>query len=129
MILHLQDEIRLNQPQPDGSPLQSHYRAYAEAEGIDPDDHIDSYRKSEGFPHRLLWLWETFTDLSGSRQLGASGPNPIAFQEIAAWGQLFRHEFSIWEIDAIRSLDSAWMDAIAEGRKPSGNRSKTRNRR
>lgn len=124
MILHLQDEVRLNQPQSDGASLQSHYRVYAEAEGIDPDDYVNQQREADEFPERLIWLWETFIDLSGSRQLGASGPNPIAFSEMVAWGLLFAHEFTIWEVDALRSLDTAWLNAIAKGQK-NGNGSKT----
>jgi hypothetical protein len=56
------------------------------------------------------------------------GPNPISFESIRAWGELFGHEFSIWEVDAIRSLDAAWMMAISETSNH-GNRRKPSTRR
>lgn len=130
--MNLQDDIRLSSVQPDGSTLQDHYRVFAEAEGIDPDEYIDSHRQAPEFPQRLLWLWETFHDLSAARQVSASGPNPILYQEILAWGHLFGHQFSIWEVDALRALDSAWLIAVADNRKDrkkNDNRRKTSSRR
>jgi hypothetical protein len=69
------------------------------------------------------WLWEVFTDLSSARRAGMSGPEPIAYSEMWAWSQLYGHEFSPWDIDTLRSLDSAWLKAISDGNS-SGTRSK-----
>lgn len=54
----------------------------------------------------LLWRW--FLDLSSARSYHASGPNPIQFSEIRAYGELRRVELSQDHLETLLALDATW---------------------
>ena len=56
----------------------------------------------------LLWVW--FTDLSNARTFHSAGPNPISFTDIEAYARLHRIQMESRHVDAIRSMDSAFID-------------------
>lgn len=35
----------------------------------------------------LVWIWEAFTYLTGGRQMGFNGPQPIALAEVLAYAE------------------------------------------
>ena len=106
--------MRLSKAQPDGASLAEHYRQFATSTGLDPDDYLDEQYGCE-MPQLLGFLWEIFNDISATRRSGFAGPEAITYGEIAAYSQLYEHEFSPWDIDAIRRLDYAWLKAVDDG--------------
>lgn len=106
--------------QADGKTLADHHRQFAITKRIDPDDYLQEQYGCE-MPQLLGAIWEIFNDISATRRAGMSGPEAITYGEIGAYAQLYHHDFSPWEIDAIRRLDYAWLKAIDDG-----NNSRTR---
>jgi hypothetical protein len=66
-------------------------------------------------PESLFYVWVWFTKLHGTRQSGV-GLNPISFQEISAFCQLYDVIMCTWEIDLILQLDHV---ALIESQKDS----------
>ena len=56
-------------------------------------------KKPPEIPIRLVPYWHAFLDLHAQRQFGESGPQPLSFQEIAAF----------------LLLDGSWVPRIARG--------------
>jgi len=59
-----------------------------------------------------VWLW--FNDLSAARSNNGWGPNPIGFQDIAAWIELTGTIVRSPEIQAILMLDRLWLSEQAK---------------
>jgi len=56
------------------------------------------------YPKYLGYVWEWFTKLANTRQVGMSA-NPIQYQEILAFCQLKNIRMSPFEVDLIIRLD------------------------
>lgn len=88
-------------------------------------------RSSVSLPHGGSLFWEWFMDLHASRSWHMNGPNPISYEEIAAYGRLHHWRFRPDHIAIIRAMDEAFIADFyskrpqASGetvtRKPSGN--------
>jgi hypothetical protein len=70
--------------------------------------------------HLLNWFNDinsdrTFTIIAGMGG-GASIPNAISYQDLAAWASMTGHKPARWEIEALRAMDAAWRAAY----QPSG---------
>lgn len=65
-------------------------------------------------PDVAVYLWEAFLDLHRGRGYGANGPNPLSWEGIAAWSDLFCIRLSPWEVDTIKTLDSLWIKTVNE---------------
>lgn len=78
-------------------------------------------------PAALAHLWDWFCELSAARSGNASGPNPIAYAEIAAWAGLTGRLVAPRDVRAIALLDQALFDVIAEQdrRREAARRAKT----
>lgn len=104
----------MSKAQADGKALADHHRQFAITKGLDPDDYLEEQYGCT-MPQLLGSLWELFNDLSATRRSGMAGPEALTYGEIAAYSQLYKQEFSPWEIDALRRLDYAWLKAIDDG--------------
>jgi hypothetical protein len=66
---------------------------------------------------RVSHLWRWFLDLSQARQSGMNGPGPITYAEIAAYATMMKEIITPWEVAAIRRVDDAVLDVIAQKRR------------
>lgn len=41
-------------------------------------------------------------------------PNPLSYQDIAAWVSLTRNQLRPWEVRAIKALDSAYLEEVSK---------------
>ncbi len=88
--------------------------------GQDPDDF--PILKANAQPplfKDLVWVWEAFTTLGGSRQIGFNGPLPISMGEVLAYAE-FR---GIQDPDEredllhyVQYLDRLWMEDYSSKR-------------
>lgn len=69
------------------------------------------------YPSPMTIWWELFQDLTASRSLGFSGPNPLSFQEVRAYQELVGIKLSVLAVQAIFRLDSAFLEVSYEDRK------------
>lgn len=65
-------------------------------------------------PQEGAYLWEWFWELSNARSSSGFGQNPLSWQEIKAWSDLYRLELGGDELTAIRAMDNAFMAAREE---------------
>jgi hypothetical protein len=54
-------------------------------------------------------VWVSFFDITGSRTVGPSGPNPIPYTEIKAYLELSGTTLSPMEVGALKRLDSTYL--------------------
>ena len=86
-------------------------------------DHLIQVEESTGrehvpetyIPFEAEHLWNWFWQLSNARgSSGFGGASPLCFTEIRAWIEVTGLTVRPWEIDAIRAMDGAYMQAQAE---------------
>lgn len=75
--------------------------------------------RREPIPEGAAPLLEAFNALSRARSYGAHGPNPIAWEAIAAWSALMRVPVEPHHVEIITALDEVWMTHAME-RPPEG---------
>jgi len=63
-------------------------------------------------------LWGAFCDLSASRTMGYSAPNPISYAEIEAWARLHRWPLQSHHVAILRALDNAFVSWATSGGRP-----------
>ena len=59
-------------------------------------------------PRELAYLWGMFKSLNAGRDTGESGPKPLSSTEIKAWCDLYKEELTVWELNILRNLDTAY---------------------
>jgi hypothetical protein len=59
-------------------------------------------------------VWSWFLELNAARTGNGYGPNPIAYSEIAAWKELKGASPRAFEVDMLRALDGAYLEAYSE---------------
>jgi len=64
-------------------------------------------------PESAAYILQWFYDLSSTRTVGMA-LNPISFTEIDAWSRLTGNKPSIWEVSAIKQLDTAFLQSCNE---------------
>ena len=92
--------------------------------------HLEQIAKSSGrrpaaldgpeFPSDAEDIWEVFLSLHNRRthygsDFGAS-PNPLQYEAILAWCNLYSVRLSCWELETIEALDAVWMQVMGERR-------------
>ena len=60
-------------------------------------------------PDCLNYLWQWFCELSNGRSYGEFGPMSINYSEIKAWTDLTHSEPTAWEVEALKSIDRAFL--------------------
>lgn len=63
------------------------------------------------------YLWEWFWTLDAMRRCGFT-PEPIGAVEIEAWARLSGTDVRPWEFSALRRMDAARLNALADLRSP-----------
>lgn len=64
-------------------------------------------------PREMRYLWRTFLSLHRARGSNGFGPNAITWSEMDAYCRLTGTALDPWEVEAIRALDEAFLDAAA----------------
>lgn len=65
-------------------------------------------------PEWGAYLLSLFHDLAAGRGSTGFGPSAITWGEMESWLRLRRLHLAGWEIDVLRRLDHAWLQAFAE---------------
>lgn len=65
-------------------------------------------------PSHAAPLWDTFTSLSRTRRYSEIGPDPISYQEVAAYRDLMGVPLASRHVAAIMAMDAAWLESAAE---------------
>lgn len=60
------------------------------------------------FPQALDYVWVWFGQMSCRRSNSAFGPNPIGWQDMAAWRDMTGNQPTPREVDLIMDLDTAF---------------------
>jgi hypothetical protein len=66
-------------------------------------------------PASLAYLLQWFAELASARAGGLAEPPPLGWQELHAWCTLTLRELKPWEAQALRALDTAWLQAWRAG--------------
>lgn len=101
--------------QDDGATLREHYEALAERSGRT----VAEIAGLSECPHGCELLWRDFMALSSTRGSNGFSVLRLSWAEIEAYQRLHGFRFAPWEIEAIRRLDSAFMEQASK-RKPKG---------
>ena len=65
-------------------------------------------------PRAGEYVWDAFLALNRSRAGTGYGPAPIPNQEIYAWTLLYQQPLEIWEVNAIRAMDVAYLEEVSK---------------
>jgi hypothetical protein len=63
-------------------------------------------------PDELSYLWLVWNELHAARSSGMV-PNPISWTEIEAYQRVLGEPLTAWEARTVRSVDNAYMKAVA----------------
>ena len=109
--------VELQTPLEDGKTKLDHLIQVEEATGRShvPDVEI---------PLHGSHIWDWFWTLSNARGSSGFGASPLCFTEIRAWIEVTGVSVHPWEIDAIRAMDGAYMQAQAEMSKAKSSKGK-----
>jgi hypothetical protein len=97
----------------DGATLLATLKTVERMTGKRPDQLVQLLDNLPDFPDALGYLWEWFLLLSRTRQQGM-GPSPITEHEINAFCRNRGLRMSLFELDAIRLLDSIAMSDLSK---------------
>lgn len=87
--------------------VADHLAVVAKVRGRKLDDNAPK------LPPEMRYLWRTFVSLHRARGSNGWGPSPIAWSDIDAFCRLTAMTLDPWEVEAIRALDEAFLDAAA----------------
>jgi hypothetical protein len=71
-------------------------------------------RAAPELPRDFVHVWNAFIELHGARGSSGFGPNPIPFQEIAAYRAVTGVDLSPWEVKVIRALDTVYIETASQ---------------
>lgn len=62
----------------------------------------------------MLYLWRWFIDLHKGRTVNGMGPTRATYQDILAWQQITGAAPQAWELRALMSLGTLWVNVNSE---------------
>lgn len=90
----------------DGSTKREHLGVIANATKKVPVELRDQPELPESAEH--VWNW--FLELNSGRTASMAGLNTISYSEIKAWAELLKMDLAVWEVNALKALDRAFLD-------------------
>jgi hypothetical protein len=66
------------------------------------------------FPDILAGVWSKFLSLHRGRTYGINGANPLSYVDIASWTGVTGISVSVWELNVVMELDSAFFRARSD---------------
>ena len=106
MEKYAEHSFKLNKPDQNGTTQREHLEQVERQTGRRPKE-LDG----PTFPTLMSYVWSAFINLSNTRSIGFSGPNPISYIEIKAWKDLTESPLTSFEVEAIKCLDTMYMRA------------------
>ena len=100
--------VELQTKMEDGKTKLDHLIQVEESTGRSHIPEVDVPAHGE---HILTWFW-SLSNARGSSGFG--GPSPLSYTEIMAWKSLTKTKVYAWEIEALMTLDAAYMQAASE---------------
>jgi len=97
----------------DGSTLREHLEAGARQGSAEAAADL----AGPDLPLAGAHLWQWFLELNAARTSNGWGPNAIGYGELQAWARLTRRAPAAHEVEALRALDRAFMEASAAAAK------------
>lgn len=91
---------------PDGSTRRDHLHVAAAATKKTPVELLDQPE----FPESAKHVWDWFLELNAGRTASMAGLNTISYSEIKAWADLLKENLAVWEVNAIKALDRAFLN-------------------
>ncbi len=99
----------MNETTPQGGTVYDHLIQLYNQTGI-----IDDMLNFGWYIKELDYIVDWFYQLGATRAISESGPGAITFRDIIAWRELLLIDIHPWEVQAIRSLDDAYLSVVAE---------------
>lgn len=112
LVAHAKAVFKLSQKQSDGKTLREHLQAVERSTGRRPPE-----LEVPTLPQSCAGLWPIFIELHNRRAQGF-GSAAIDEARLLHWQQLHATRLSPWEIEAIFTLDNAWLASEAEANSP-----------
>jgi hypothetical protein len=103
-------QFRLRKPLPEGGTLGDAIRTFERETGR-------KHRAAEEappIPQEMSYLLEWFWEINCGRPVSMGGYLPLPSTEMLAWATLKRVVLKRWEVDALRSMDAAFLTVIHE---------------
>lgn len=111
LIEALADAVRarldLDYPRKDGTTNRAHLEQVERQTG-------ETLIEDPNVPPEGEWLWLAFWKLDAARGGNGFGPSSLSFTEIDAWARLNGVSLAAWEVEAIRAMDRAALEKVAE---------------
>ena len=95
-----------------------------DASGVSEREHLEQVEKATGkrpaaldgppLPEIADPVWTTFASLHARRNSGMEGPQPLSYEAILAWCNLYGIRLSLWEMEVIEALDALWLRIVQE---------------
>lgn len=92
--------------------------------GVTEREHLEQIEKATGrrpdfldgpeIPTLAEPVWDYFRQMHGRRTYGMEGPHPLTYESILAWCNLYAIRLSWWEMEAVESLDTTWLNVMRE---------------
>lgn len=74
-------------------------------------------------PRDVPWLrhlWEVWCELGKRRRSGMNGAEPIGFDQVVYWQQLYNRHLELWEIQAVFAIEDEWYRIVNKIAKDDG---------
>lgn len=106
MVSFAEHQFKLIKPQKDGT-LKEHLEQVERQTGKRPKE-LDGPE----FPSLMSHIWTAFLDLNNARGMGAHTANPLSYSEIASYVSLMATPLTPRDIEAIKALDSKYLEVM-----------------
>lgn len=61
-------------------------------------------------PKIVKYLWNWFSTLSAGRQSNGMAANPLSWQDIKAWADLYDNAPNSWELGTLRAIEKVFLN-------------------
>ena len=112
-------EFKLQAPRADGKTEKEHYAVVADSPFMvgakdEAADEVVAAAASLECPEDLVYIWDIFSSMQLGRQNSGYGPMRLSETDLYSWQLNHRFSLSVFEVDVIRSLESAYMTWYSE---------------
>lgn len=98
--------MRLNRKLATGGTVRSQLESVWQQTGKRPAELVDNE-----LPMAIAHVWDWFVELTRTRRYGMSAPEPISYQEMAAWAELTGREPTPFEVGCLTAVDDVVLKA------------------
>lgn len=102
-------KVRLDLPDKEGKTRRDKLDTVTTVSGQRPPELAEGDAPEDGL---LLWTW--FWELAQGRRNSGFGPERLTHTDIKAWAELMGERPSPWQVQALMSMDAAFLATITE---------------